>query len=94
MCGPHRQELQRRAQGSRLTGVVDLVETLFVGVSESFFHVHVHVHVPVAAVLVVSVLAVMSAPVHVRGLATGAPPPAFAAVSSRHRDADVDGLMV
>lgn len=70
--------------------MVDVVETLLVGVGESLLHVHVSV----APVLLVSGLAVKSAPVHVRSLAAGAPPSAFAPVSSRHRNADVDGLMV
>lgn len=68
------------------------VETLLVGVGESFLHVHVHVSV--AAVLVASVLAVMSVPVHVGRFAAGAPPSALAAVTPRHRNADVDGLVV
>lgn len=46
---------------SDLTGVVDDVETLFIGVGESLLHVHVSV----TAVLLVPVLAVMSVPFQV-----------------------------
>lgn len=85
---------QRRRKGrpyvSRLTSVVEVLQTLFIWVGESFLNIHVSV----VAVLMVSVVAVTSAPVHVWGLATGAPSPAFAAVTSRHWNADVDGLMV
>lgn len=76
--------------GHWLTCAVDVLETLLVWIHESFLYVYVSV----AVMLLVSVLAVAPVPVHVSGLTTGAPSPAFASISSRHRDANVDGLVV
>lgn len=69
---------------------MDVLETLLVGIGESVLYIDVSV----AAVLSVSVLAVVSVPVRVRSLTTGAPSPAFTPISLGHRDADVDRLMV
>lgn len=69
---------------------MDVLKTLLVGIGESVLYIDVSV----AAVLSVSVLAVVSVPVRVRSLATGAPSPAFTPISLGHRDADVYRLMV
>lgn len=84
------QNSNRMSFCHQLTCAVDVLETLLVGVHEPL--VHVCLLVPLS--LMVSVVAVVSVPVHVGRLATGAPSPAFAAITSRHRDADVNGLMV
>lgn len=73
-----------------LTGATDILQTLDVGIHESFLHVHVSA----LLVLVLSVVDVTSVSVHVSGLATRTPTPALAPISSRHWDADVDRLMV
>lgn len=76
--------------GHWLTCAADVMETLLVWIHESFFCIDVSV----TLLLMVSVLAIASVPVHVRSLTTSTPSPAFASISSRYWDANVNGLMV
>lgn len=73
----------------QLTCAVDVLET-WGQIHQPFLHVDVSV----ALVFMVPMVAEASVPVHVSSLLTRAPSSAFASISSRHWDADVDGFMV
>lgn len=73
-----------------LTCAVHVLETLFIWIHETLLDVYVSVPV----LFLVSVVVVASVPVHVRDVTAGAPSSAFASISSRHWDANIDGLMV
>ena len=76
--------------GHWLTCAADFLETLFVWIHESFLDVYVSVLVMFMA----SVATIASVSVHVSDVSTRAPSPAFASISSRHGDTNVNGLMV
>lgn len=87
-CVPFSSHLIDWVSGHWLTCTVDVLETLLVWIQESLLDISV------AVVLLGSLLAVLSVPVHVVRLTIWAPSPAFAPIPPGHWDTYVDGLMV